>query len=67
MDSCHVTASRGERMKPPTNQSLRYFVAMITTMASTLREFEIPEAAESLEKAKAQIEARFSNDEKLVR
>lgn len=54
-------------MKPLTNESLRYFVKIIATMADSLREWRIPEAAESLEKAKAQIEARFSNDEKLVR
>jgi hypothetical protein len=40
---------------------------MIAQMASTLRDFGIPEAADSLEKARAQIEVRLSNEKKVAR
>jgi len=50
-------------MKPPTNRdSLKYFSAMIAQMASTLKEYGIVDAAESLEKAQSQIEIRLAED-----
>jgi hypothetical protein len=46
------------------NDSLRYFAATIAQMAETLREFGISDAADSLEKAREQIEVELSESSK---
>ncbi len=54
-------------MTPSANKdSLCYFVAMIAQMATTLKEFGMPDAAESLDKAKNEIENRLADEHKLV-
>jgi hypothetical protein len=47
-------------------ESLQYFVAMIAQMATTLKEFGIPDAANSLETARSQIEAKLADNEKIA-
>jgi hypothetical protein len=47
-----------------TRDSLQYFVAMIAQMATTLREFGMPDAASSLDMARSQIEAKLSENKK---
>ena len=48
------------------SDSLRYFVAMIAQMATTLREFGMSDAAQSLDVARAQIEAKLSEKKEAV-
>ena len=65
MDSGDLRSSRSKPMNPVRkSDSLHYFVAMIAQMATTLREFGMPDAASSLEMAKSQIEARLSENKK---
>lgn len=65
MDSGDLRTSGSERMKPVgKTDSLQYFVAMIAQMATTLREFGMPDAAHSLELARSQIEAKLSENKK---
>ena len=65
MDSGDLRSSRSKPMNPVRkSDSLQYFVAMIAQMATTLREFGMPDAASSLEMAKSQIEARLSENKK---
>jgi hypothetical protein len=65
MDSVNV-AERGSRAmnRGGKGDSLQYFVAMIAQMATTLREFGMPDAATSLETARAQIEAKLAENKK---
>ncbi len=61
MDSSDLGTARSEQMtQVGQSESLRYFVAMIAQMATTLREFGINEAANSLDEARSQIETKLS-------
>lgn len=65
MDSGDLGTSRSGPMSPVgTRDSLQYFVAMIAQMATTLREFGMPDAASSLDMARSQIEAKLSENKK---
>ena len=67
MDSSDIETNGSERMTPVRkNDSLRYFVAMIAQMAATLREFGMTDAAQSLDVARAQIEAKLSENKEAV-
>lgn len=67
MDPSHFGTNWSQRMKPVRkNDSLRYFVAMIAQMATTLREFGMADAAQSLDVARAQIEAKLSENKEAV-
>ena len=67
MDSSNVTERRSKLMNPGgQGDSLQYFVAMIAQMATTLREFGMPDAAKSLETARSQIEAKIADDKKVA-
>ena len=67
MDSGDFGTGRSESMTlVRKNDSLRYFVAMIAQMATTLREFGMPDAAQSLDVARAQIESKLSEKKEAV-
>jgi len=67
MDSGNLGTNWSKRMTPiRKNDSLRYFVAMIAQMATTLREFGLSDAAQSLDVARAQIEAKLSENKEAV-
>ena len=67
MDSGDLGANWSERMTSVRkNDSLRYFVAMIAQMATTLREFGMPDAAQSLDVARDQIEAKLTENREAV-
>ena len=65
MDSRDLAACRSRQVRlSAANESLRYFAATIAQIAETLREFGIPDAAASLEKAREQIELELCESKK---